>query len=254
VRLVKSIFPRIERYQINYPGFGICDIAFLDFFWIRQIFCGPQEELGLLERIQFLKPHYPVIWDVGANSGFIAVELMLRLNPDQLVLFEPNPTHERTLRSISSIDDRIRVIMTGLSDHQGTSVLNVPGAVNSGSSCASLDETVFGSCKKLQRVDVTIDTGDHLVESGTCAPPDLIIIDVEGHEASVLSGLSNTISKKQPIIIIEHLFLSDESILNLTPQNYSIYTINDKTGNITPKINREIGHNLLLLPVNSSIS
>lgn len=206
------------------------------------------EELGLLKQIQSLNPHYPVIWDVGANSGFIAVELILRMNPEQLVLFEPNPTHDKTLHSISSIDDRIIVFMNGLSDHQGTSVLHIPGELNSGSSCASLDEAILGSCKQLQRVDVALVTGDRMVESGAAPPPDLIIIDVEGHEAAVLSGLSNTIAKNQPIIILEHLFLSDESILNLTPKNYSIHTINDKTGNITPEINRKVGHNLVLLP------
>lgn len=248
VRIIKRLFPKIRRYHLDYPGFGLCNISFLDFCWLRQAYRGLNEERALLERIQSLMPHFPVVWDIGANSGYLAAELILRLNPDKLILFEPNPEHQESLQSIAALDSRIQVFMNGLSDCSGTAVLHIPGEVGSGSSCASINRELLGSCEQLHSVIVTLESGDSLVDSGVVTPPSLIVLDVEGHEESVISGLSKTIENCQPIIVLEHIFLSDDVMIRLIPRAYRAYTICDSSGELIAGLNKNRGHNLLLLP------
>ena len=61
----------------------------------------------------------PIIRDVGANSGYLAAEILLKLKPSCLDLFEPNLVHQLTLDSLAAFEPRARVHMVGLSDHSG---------------------------------------------------------------------------------------------------------------------------------------
>lgn len=253
VRMLKRLLPDNQRFYLDYPGFGRCNISFLDFNWLRQVCCGLNEERALIEQIKSLSAHYPVIWDVGANSGYLAVELALQLSPDRLILFEPNPEHHETLSSLADMKQGIQVCMTGLSDRSGTAVLHIPGEADSGSTCASLHKDIVSTNSQLFNVNVTLEPGDALIAAGVVPVPNLIIIDVEGHEESVIAGLAETIKSEQPIIILEHIFLSDEIMKNLIPPGYVAHTICDKSSHLVAGVNKSLGHNLLLLPTTNNI-
>jgi FkbM family methyltransferase len=250
VRLTNRLFPKIRRFYLDFPGFGRCNIAFLNYHWLHMACRGLSEERSLVDILKSFSSHYPVVWDVGANSGYFAVELVLSLEIGKLVLFEPNPEHEETLRSLAAINSKIQVHMVGLSAGAGTAVLHVPGRINSGSACASLDKNVVSSASRLHSVNVILKTGDAMVSEGIVPIPDLIIMDVEGHEESALAGLAQTIEKWRPIIIIENIFFSTDALFRLVPHGYEVYTIPDKLTGLLNGAHKDMGHNFLLKPVN----
>jgi hypothetical protein len=93
-----------------------------------------------------------------------------------------------------------------------------------------------------------LETGDKLINSDNIPSPDLIILDVEGHEEAVITGLRETIIKKRPIIIFEHIFLTENTILKMIPADYSHHTICDHTGELLNGLVKNRGHNVILIP------
>ena len=252
ISAVRRMFPGIQRYGLEYPGLGCCDVAFLDWAWLRQQTLGLLEEKSLLERLALLVPPSAVIWDVGANSGYLAAELLLQLKPARLELFEPNPVHRRTLESLAALDSRLRVHMIGLSDTAADGTLYVPGRVGSGSSCATVDANLVSNAAELHEAAIRLEVADTVLADGLAAAPDLVVIDVEGHEVSALAGMSGILRAHRPIVVMEHLFVSDEAMGRLVPAEYSAYTLCDRDSRLVPGLHRELGHNSVLLPRGTS--
>ena len=246
--IVKRLCPGIQRYYLEYPGLGRCDIAFLDFAWLGQRTLGPIEEKSLLERLILLVPPAAVVWNVGANSGFLGAELLLQLQPARLELFEPNPTHRRTLESLASLDSRVGVHMIGLSDKAMESILYVPGREGSGSSSASVDVNLVSDASAWHETGVRLEVADTLLNDGLVAAPDLVVIDVEGHEVSVMGGMTEILRKHRPIVALEHIFISDEAMQHLTPAEYTVFTVCDDDARLVPGVHRSLGHNSVLFP------
>ena len=53
-------------------------------------------------------------------------------------------------------------------------------------------------------IEVEANTVDDLVHCGRIAPPTLLKIDVEGHEASVLQGSRATLQKYKPVVLCDY--------------------------------------------------
>ena len=248
IAIVKRLFPGIQRYYLEYPGLGRCDIAFLDWPWLRQQTLGPKEERSLLERLALLVPPSAVIWDVGANSGYFAAELLLRLKPARLELFEPNQSHRRTLESLAGLDSRVGVHMIGLSDTATDCILYVPGKEGSGSTCASVNAKLVSNAAELHETRIRLEVADEVLDGGMVAAPELVVIDVEGHEASVIGGMVAILRKHRPIVVLEHIFISDDAMRQMVPEEYAVFTVCDDDARLVAGIHRELGHNSVLLP------
>ena len=73
-------------------------------------------------------------------------------------------------------------------------------------------------------------------------------IDVEGFEPDVFAGLARTIAEHRPIIVFEHIFLSDEQVKKIIPPACHIYFLLDE-GTITADFeSRRKGHDAVLVP------
>jgi FkbM family methyltransferase len=161
-----------------------------------------------LERLRELVPPGLAI-DVGANHGIYSYALA-RLG-HRVEAFEPQPSCAATLRSWAC--GRVNLHEIALSDVEGTLPLYIPmirGVPLSG--YATLDDPADG-CEMLE---VPVRRLDDFGFSDVS----FIKVDVEGHEARVLRGASETIQRWGPVLMIEIslLHLAEQEIHDLFAQ------------------------------------
>ena len=133
------------------------------------------------------------ILDIGANVGQFTVG-MLALDPQlRVVSFEPNPSTFPILARNAAQFPAWEVVDAGVSDHSGTAHLHyLPGRSGQGSlEPANASRSVWNAHDSdVRSTPVRLVTGDW-INSHYSSEWDLIKIDVEGHERSVLAGIAN---------------------------------------------------------------
>jgi FkbM family methyltransferase len=141
--------------------------------------------------------------DVGANFGSYAYAM--RRMGCKVAMFEPNPQIAAALIDWAGGRDRRAaagrwdsVHQIALSDRAGGAALHIPrdaGGIEHDAS-ASIRAGHHGPGRMVEVETRSLD-------SFGFAPVDLIKIDVEGHETSVLAGARETIAASAPALIIE---------------------------------------------------
>jgi hypothetical protein len=140
-------------------------------------------------------------FDVGAHSGYYALALA-RLTGAQVLCFEFNPDVVARLRRNLALNPTLAAQVSVLETYVAHEVVAAPRA----------------------------DTLDHLIATGLAFFPDLIKVDVEGAEASVLSGAQNLLSHHQPHLIIEthSVALEATCIELLTTAGYTPHIVDQR--------------------------
>lgn len=126
-------------------------------------------------------------YDVGGNIGLVTTVVAARHRETgiQVFAFEPEPTNAKHLRRNVELNGLKNVLVRelALGDATGTKMLFLDGETGSGAH--SLMRNHSGANRT---VEIRIDTAsDFARKSG--APPDVVKIDVEGAEMSVLKGM-----------------------------------------------------------------
>jgi polyisoprenyl-phosphate glycosyltransferase len=146
-----------------------------------------------------------VIFDVGANVGWYAIQLAGgAFSNSKIFCFEPVPsTRAKLSRNIrlNSLEDRIKVFDFGLSDKGGTAQFFLPEA--SGSVAASAKN--LHPEEPVVQLEVRLETLDEVVAREQIDRVDLVKCDVEGAELSVLRGAMRVIERDKPIFFLEML-------------------------------------------------
>ncbi len=161
----------------DYPRFG-----FEHFTW-RNPSCV--NELDLFIKYAKGKRFF---WDIGAFHGIFSL-VFDRINPmSKTLAIEPNPSSLSTLvQTVSMNTNSVCFSNMALSDHNG----EIKATEKYGHYVP--DETgIIVECVQ----------GDHLANKFP-EPPDIIKIDVEGHELEVIEGLYGIISKCHPLLFLE---------------------------------------------------
>lgn len=137
-----------------------------------------------------------VVLDVGANVGHHS--LFFGLMGASGIAFEPNPKAASLARAKLNANrlSRWRLEELALSDHEGVMNLYLPDGCNLGT--ASLEKRVGA-----RTVQVPVLAGDRCPSIQQLSQVDYIKIDVEGHELSVLRGLSQTLRRHRPVVFFE---------------------------------------------------
>lgn len=130
------------------------------------------------------------VYDIGAHAGFHTLFCALRAH--QTIAFEPHPANRASIERQMTLNPGLnaRVLPYALSDTNGASALAEPS--NRSMAYVSDDGVI----------PIELRTMDSLVAQGM-APPDLIKMDVEGHELRVLRGGAETIKAHHPIILCD---------------------------------------------------
>jgi FkbM family methyltransferase len=146
-----------------------------------------------------------VILDVGANTGLYALAAKAVAPDAEVTAFEPVERIRSKLRANVELNGfDIRVDASAVSDRDGEGVLL--DTVEEHEISATLDpagETRSGRARS--RVTVPLARLDTLVARGVVGAPDLLKIDVEGHEPAVLLGMVEQLRRKRPSLLIEVL-------------------------------------------------
>lgn len=170
-----------------------------------------EQEVQLLKH--FLDRETSVVYDIGGNIGYHT--LAFSLHSKTVHSFEPNNDNYTLL--VRNTVHRKNVINhnVAVSDTDGRGFINTFNKNTSGN---------YGECKLSNEGQ---DTELVKIDSLDIEKPDLIKIDVEGHEYQVFCGMINTIKKHKPVIFYENLHGDKfpEIYDMLTELNYKIYYV-----------------------------
>lgn len=166
-------------------------------------------ELDLLADLCALSPpdRRPRLLDVGANGGHHTLFMASRC--ERVDAFEPFPPAVALLKSrlLANGIGNCHVHAVGLADRNGRAVFVPPAGANPGVGHFDLD-LVVDDGDETGPDALRLVQGDAYLEACGVPPVDILKIDVEGAEASVLSGLFQRLRNDRPAILME---LSDRS-------------------------------------------
>ncbi len=141
---------------------------------------------------QFVKPG-STVFDVGASAGFYTLAFS-RLVEQQghVYAFEPVAENMSNILRHVKLNALQNVILLQVAVKDTTGVVGFKVSADNVTGAISEDEPY-----KVPTLSL-----DYLVESQICAMPDLIKIDVEGAESSVLEGSKAILSRKRTALFI----------------------------------------------------
>jgi len=163
------------------------------------------------------------ILDIGANIGDVTKSALISYPESNVICFEPVSSTFQTLKkNLSNYSERVFLFNKALSDKQGTAEINITSfhGANSLEQQSKFHKHFNPQVKELSKETIEITRLDDISNKFPTNYIDILKIDVEGHELSVLKGGTEFISKHVDTIICEIALQRDE-----TWQNQSIFEI-----------------------------
>ena len=151
--------------------------------------------------VRFVRPG-SVVYDVGAHAGYHTVLCALLVGDSgSIISFEPNPANFHSISRQLDLNSLTQVTISpfALSDRCGSQRMDISINSRQGRLSASGD------------LKIETHTCDCLVETQGFKPPDLIKIDVEGHEGQALEGMQRTLERYKPVVLCDY---NDSSTLD----------------------------------------
>lgn len=184
---------------------------------------GPEPEIVALFKALNRVFEIHRFWDVGANVGYYGW-LVASLNPAaEVCMFEPDPRNVALLQRTKARAalGRVQVRAEAVSETAGRAVFELDEEYGHKGSVRGPANVTVVSKNGTPTVTVLTTTLDEL--RSEVGQVELIKIDVEGHEESVLRGAKKTLGEDQPIIILE-CFHPDRPILHvLSAHGYRVF-------------------------------
>jgi FkbM family methyltransferase len=235
----------LNTYQLQLDEGQAVIVDFRDVsatYWLNHLLGDRFEEEGLLSALKNEMHRESVVWDVGSNCGLFSYRLAKECESRQVVFFEPNPAMFDLSKQALAPFDKVVGHQLALSSSSGVARFTVTAASTNGTIEAERTN------RSGRIIEVQCVTGDELTSNSQAPVPDIVKIDTEGHELSVIRGLDKTIKKHKPIIFFEHISLTDKEICSIVPSDYDLFTVNDLDGSLSTKFDRSRGHNSVLMP------
>ena len=184
-----------------------------------------------------------LVVDIGANGGQSAIAFSFLLPRFDILSFEPNPALWRELEFIRRIiGRRFSFQKVGLGPQANQMTLFVPQIGDLPvTTRASLDRAAADEhCERLgadigERPAIRDVTVDIIPFDSLGLRPDIIKIDVEGYEHSVLEGMTETLEAARPILLLESNANDKACKALLAPLGYRFYYFDMVAGRVTAK-------------------
>lgn len=166
--------------------------------------------------------------DIGAWRGFFSGVMGLA-KARKVYAFEPSPTNCMQIRKMIALNPGLPLQLFEAAVGETTGTLDFHIMADSSMGKVATSSFQAGS-EPIQRIQAPVYSLDHLVSRGWIDVPDLVKIDVEGAEASVLRGASQCLRQRKPILFIEihsHA-LGEECFTILSATGYSVSVLETK--------------------------
>jgi FkbM family methyltransferase len=194
--------------------------------------CGYYFSALDIDLLRLLRKGGRVFIDIGANVGFYT--LAAANSFDIVYSFEPSPyTFGRLIHNLEiNKFTSVTAINAGLSDVKSEMSLYINPFNNGGCSLNAFSEAIKNLYPDYvwQSVRVNVELLDEVIDSRDVIGIDLIKIDVEGHELSVIRGAQRTIATYRPLIYAE--VAKERNKLNainaVLPDGYISYSLTNK--------------------------
>jgi FkbM family methyltransferase len=145
-------------------------------------------------------PNGSVVYDIGANVGYISLELAHARRGDRVrvISFEPQKDLAANIRSAKVMNglDNIDVFSVAV----GAEDAIIPFFHTS----HSVHSSALAPRERARSGHVQQKSIDSLVNGGEIPPPTFMKIDIEGYELAALRGARQTIERHRPSIIFEY--------------------------------------------------
>lgn len=194
-RLFAQTHGSSEQLELTYLGASLL-VPAADVTVVPSLVAGDYERAEFTALGRLLRPGMTVV-DVGANIGVHTVFFASRVAPGGRVFaFEPEPFNFRFLQTNVARNrlTNVECLMEGAGAHAGTLRLHLIAGTVGGHTAAA----VAGAAA----IDVAVVRLDDAMRERR-AHVDLIKIDVEGYEAQVLDGFTDTLQRDRPSLLIE---------------------------------------------------
>ena len=153
-----------------------------------------------------------VVWDIGANIGYYTLELAKQVGANGwVVAIEPSPSSATKISEALQAQQVINasLINVALGSRNGIAQFEVGDDPTSVTNHVVLDTAT----SKGQIIEVPIHTGDSLINRFELRRPNIIKLDVEGHELECLRGLEEILkSQELRAIFVEVHFAALEAM------------------------------------------
>lgn len=176
-----------------------------------------------------------VFIDVGANIGIYSI-IAASQGPDvKVYAFEPEDNAKNCIEASASANalKNIKVFSVAVSDHEGDGVFFLDLHNHGGN---SLIKESIDHGGDIAKVKVRLTTLDTFVRQEAISRLDLVKVDVQEHEHSVLMGGRQAIEKFRPVVLIESNlkdlnqlldFFADFNYSILDPKTEKIYSLSE---------------------------
>lgn len=183
-----------DFFEFKYRGNLNCYIDWVVYFFGAY----EKQELSLLSNMAKTM-HKPIFIDVGANVG--QHSLYMSQYCEEVHAFEPYERVRKFLEEKVKLNEiqNIYIHGFGLSDTDGELEFFEPIGCNTGTGSFSSNRAYTNTSSLVLQVV----NGDTYLKKISPPKVDIIKIDVEGFESNVIFGLTNTLNKFRPIVVME---------------------------------------------------
>lgn len=143
-----------------------------------------------------------VLWDVGALFGFFSLAFALKGADRRALAFEPNPGSRAKLEECLHLNPAARVEVYDFAVGLPDKVVEFERGFHYTAVTESPAQQGEENSAPRETVAIKTMSIDELIERNF-APPDILKIDVEGHEFDVLQGARKLLLAKKPVLCLE---------------------------------------------------
>jgi len=210
--------------------------------------CGTFEPNEFVFLDQVLKPGM-VFFDVGANDGYFTLFAARRLGPaGRVIAVEPSSRERFNLQGNVEANrlTNVTVVPLALGAASGTASLRLAKGIHSGHN--TLGNFAHDGVQMHSFEEVKVEALDTVVGRLGLSRVDVIKIDVEGAEASVIDGARDVLRQMRPTLLLEinEMALraqqrSAESLLRKLCKefDYEILIFSPESGLLEARVNRQ---------------